>query len=308
MGQPRQCSADSLPTPAHCRGAACGRYTAYMSPTPRLCIVTALAPESRPVRKYLRMRRKDHPSLPCPLYVSKQYALIETGLGKLRAAATVAATLCLYPSIRTVLNLGIAGGTGEHGSRWLAHAVTDSASQRRWYPDLPPLRITPDTGNTLVETVDTPSTDYQADRVFDMEASGVFAAAAPVLGTAGVCCMKILSDGPNADLASVRHLDISALLEPHLPVIGGLIDHLARRDETGRAHQQAANAIASAVTATIHHSESEKHRLQRLLERYLALNVCLPSTEVLLAHRSASKLATWLDGHVDSLALEYRVD
>jgi len=171
--------------------------------------------------------------------------LVETGPGKLRAAAMLAANLSLHPSIRSVLNVGLAGGCGDLGSLWLGHTILDGGSGRRWYPELPAQRQLPDTGHTLIETVDAPTTDYRSDRVFDMEAAGLCAAAVPVIGTGGVCCLKVLSDGPDADLGAVKSIDVDALLEPHLPTIHALTAHLSQRREPARAHQLAAKSIAS---------------------------------------------------------------
>jgi len=109
--------------------------------------------------------------------------LVETGPGKLRAAAMLAANLSLHPSIRSVLNVGLAGGCGDLGSLWLGHTILDGGSGRRWYPELPAQRQLPDTGHTLIETVDAPTTDYRSDRVFDMEAvSGCSSAAVIAAG------------------------------------------------------------------------------------------------------------------------------
>ena len=193
-----------------CRSGLHRRYTAQMSSVSRVCIITAFAAESRPVRKHLRLRREDVAALPYPLYRSEQHVLIESGLGKLRAAAAIAGLLACDPSVRAVLNIGIAGGTGAIGDSCLAHAVSDRASGRHWYPDLPPRRQLPDVENhCLVETVDTPENNYRSDRLFDMEAAGVFAAAVPVLGTAGVQCLKVLSDGPDSPIKAIDKNTVS---------------------------------------------------------------------------------------------------
>ncbi len=271
-----------------------------------MCIATALAQESRPIRRYLRLRRADHPSLPCPLYVSQDVVLLETGLGKLRAAAMLAASLCAYPSVRSVLNVGIAGGTGKQGSLWLGHAVLDQGSGRRWYPDLPAQRELPNTRHTLVETVDAPSTDYRPDRIYDMEAAGLCAAAIPVLGTGGICCLKVLSDGPEAPVELVRSNDVSALLEPHLPTINKLVSHLSQRSEPAHAHRTAVTSAAVAITDVVHHSESEKHYLHRLLARHLALAGTLPADTELVRYASADVIAAQLQQRVEAIAIHYK--
>ena len=279
-----------------------------MSTLPRVCIATALAQESRPIRRFLRLRRADHPALPCPLYASEDVMLVETGPGKLRAAAMLAANLSLHPSIRSVLNVGLAGGCGDLGSLWLGHTILDGGSGRRWYPELPAQRQLPDTGHTLIETVDAPTTDYRSDRVFDMEAAGLCAAAVPVIGTGGVCYLKVLSDGPDADLGAVKSIDVDALLEPHLPTIHALTAHLSQRREPARAHQLAAKNAASCITAAVHHSESERHQLQRLLSRHLALKGTLPDTEELSGCSSAAVIAAGLQERVEQLATEYQAN
>ena len=264
-----------------------------MSSHPRLCIITAFPAESRPVRKHFQLRREDHAALPYPLYRSEHCVLIECGLGKLRAVAATASLLACHPSIRAALNVGIAGGAAPLGSCQLAHAVTDRASNRCWYPDLPPQRLLPGVDDhTLVETVDTPDAHYQEDRHFDMEAAGVFSAAVPVLGTAGVQCLKIVSDGPQAPIEHIDKNAVSELIEQQLSPIRAMVDCLLARQEPARDHNSRVNtATQNLIDTTGRHSTSERHRLHALLSRHLALHDTLPSATALGTPRTAAMLA-----------------
>ncbi len=259
------------------------------------------------MRRELRMARKDHAAVHRPLYVSDQAVLVETGIGKLPAAASVAAVLACYPSVRGVLNVGIAGGTEPIGSACLAHAVQDRASGRRWYPDLPARRITPTIQHhTTVETVDAPDTQYRKDAVFDMEAAGVYTAAVPVLGSAGVQCLKVISDGPEHSLETIDKHVVSALIEGQLQAVVALHDYLAARSEPARDHNTEVLQTATHIETNIaRHSETEGHRLRLMLSRHLTCIGRMPTAEELAPLDTPRALIDWLDTRINNSAVTY---
>lgn len=283
-------------------------YTARMPMTPRACIVAAFAAEARPLRRRLKLKRHDHAGIPYPLYLSDDCLLLETGLGKLRASAAVASVLTAYPSVRTVLNIGIAGGAADLGSCHLGHAIHDRASGRYWYPDLPPSRLfSKDVGHTLIETVDTPEQDYRPDRVFDMEAAGVMAAAVPVVGTAGILCLKVISDGPDTTLETLNKRRVEALMETHVDTISDTLSHQLSRREIARNHDLSVNAASEQwLQSGVRHSSSERHRLRRLLGRYLALYGRLPDNGDVEHLPTAAAIAAHVEDLIKQANVEYR--
>ena len=155
----------------------------------------------------------------------------------------------------------------------------------------------------LVETVDTPDNAYRPDRLFDMEAAGIFSAAVPVLGTAGVQCLKILSDGPDSPIKAIDKQAVSSLIENQLTNVDAMVDHLLARQEPARAHRDRVNtALQELVNATARHSTSERHRLHSLLSRQLALHGTLPTPGALGTPTSAAALAASLQVLVDAPA------
>jgi len=102
-----------------------------------ICIVTALPAESRVFIDALRLKPiLDHG---WRLYGNSEYLLLQTGLGKLKAAAAVSALLHTRHDIRAIINVGIAGGITQIGDTFLAHQIIDQGSGDNWYPHLPSL-------------------------------------------------------------------------------------------------------------------------------------------------------------------------
>ena len=104
-----------------------------------ICIITALPAESRVFIDAFNLKPiLDHG---WRLYGEEKYLLLQTGIGKLKAAAAVSALLHSRKDITTLINAGIAGGHLPVGKAVIANRVTDSGTGASWYPHMPPLRV-----------------------------------------------------------------------------------------------------------------------------------------------------------------------
>jgi len=206
-----------------------------------VCLCTALPAESRPLIEQFQLRLRQTRGLRC--YYGESVYLVETGIGKLKSASAVAAVLQSNDLIDALINVGIAGGAAELGNRFIAGTVVDNASGEAWHPHLPSTRVLKDTPTSIVHTLDKPSADYQADVVFDMEASGVFTAASNYLDNSRIQCLKTISDNHTSDFSKLKKEDVSDLVGNCLQQVTALVNHF---------HAQPTRVSASAIrTASI---------------------------------------------------------
>ncbi|MFK8079780.1 MAG: hypothetical protein AB8B97_05810 [Granulosicoccus sp.] len=244
----------------------------------RLCIVTALPAETRPLLDALTLRQSKARHL--RLYGSPDYLLLETGVGKLNAAAAVGAVLQAHPEIDMVANLGIAGGLFDYADVRVAHHVKDNASGAQWFPHLPHDKAFRDVATASVSTRDTPDTQYCEGVLFDMEAAGVFNAACRYLSTSQVHSIKVVSDNPECDITSVTSKSVITLVEQALPAILPLLEALQTLDlTTGHEQKIRIEAFINQITHTTHHSVNDKQLLTQLVQQHVAISNELPSID-----------------------------
>jgi nucleoside phosphorylase len=253
----------------------------------QICIITALAAESRVFIDALNLKPiLDHG---WRLYENSEYLLLQTGMGKLKAATAVSALLHTRQDIRAIINAGIAGGSTNIGDTFLAHQVNDQGSGEKWYPHLPPQRIVDSIPTSSIETLDKPSTEYQANTLFDMEAAGIMSAASHYLTTDAIQFIKIVSDNAQAPLASFKPTAVTTLMQPTVPIVLKIGAWLSET-ENAQNRSLSTRALHDEITASIRHTATEKHQLLRLLQQHHALAGVLPNTSELLNKADAPQL------------------
>lgn len=193
---------------------------------PTTCLVTALSSEARPLIEHYSLSRQTLSGR--PVYASEKCLLLQTGIGKLNAAAATAALLQALPDIDSIINIGIAGGTDPRSSVVLATAIADAGSGKRWYTQLPPEHCLPAALNRVVCTLDKPDSAYQDGTVFDMEAAGIFAAATQWLDSSRVHSLKVISDTPEQPFTRLDKNDIPGLVKQMIESIDALMLHLRK--------------------------------------------------------------------------------
>jgi hypothetical protein len=252
-----------------------------------ICIVTALPAESRVFIDALNLKPiLDHG---WRLYGDSEYLLLQTGLGKLKAATAVSALLHTRQDIKAIINAGIAGGNTKIGDTFLAHQVKDLGSGEKWYPHLPPQRIVDSIPTSAVETLDRPSTEYQSNVLFDMEASGIMSAASNYLTTDAIQFIKVVSDNADSPFELFKPSIVTTLMQSTVPIVQSIAKWLADTGNT-ETHSTSILALHENIVATIHHTATEKHQLLRLLQQHCALMAELPEASQLLSAPNASQL------------------
>lgn len=264
------------------------------------CLITALPSEARPLITHFGMRSFAHPHL--KMHASNTMVLLQCGVGKLNAAVATATMLNSCPTVSSIINVGIAGSDQPLGETLIAHHVQDEASAQQWFPHLPSVRKLPKLTSVRVLSVDTPANDYKQHTAFDMEAAGIFAAATKVLDLAFIHSLKVVSDNKQINIEAITAESVHASIQCAIPAIEQLRDALPFDALPSTA---TTDALAEAVQARIHYTETEKHALVQLLNRHRALLKTLPSETELVQLESAKAIRHQLTKTIDQAHVEY---
>lgn len=190
-------------------------------------LVVAVDAEAKPLISWFGLRRQQ-PDRGFPVFRHAHIALVVSGPGKANAAAATAHlhAACGYPRNALWVNIGVAGHRDlPVGSCQVAHAITDSATGRNWYP---PQAITPPWPGAPVMTVDTPDTDYACGELADMEASGFYATACRFSTSELVQVVKVVSDNAGHPAENLRASHLTALLGQQLDALDLFLHRLGR--------------------------------------------------------------------------------
>jgi len=267
-----------------------------------VCIITALPAESRVFIDALKLRHVQTRGL--RLYASEQYLLLQSGIGKLSAAAATAALLQTRPDVTAVINAGIAGGKAPVGSVHLAHRVLDAATGRQWFPHLPPQRTVSHLPTVNLHSVDQAARNYTDGILFDMEAAGIFTAASTYLSSEAVQAVKVVSDNAEQPLESITPELATRLMQSCLPVVQQLSDwHRARLQ--GSDEDNDIEHYSQQLIASVRHSVSDAHQLRRLLQQYRTLLGDMPEAATLQQLASARTIRSYLQDAVQAAPLRY---
>ena len=243
---------------------------------PRLCLITALPAETRPLLDALKLRQMQVRHL--RVYAADNILLLETGAGKLSAAACTAAMLQHYPDITAILNIGIAGGRFDYAQTMLAHHVKDMASGAQWYPHIPghpAFRAVP---TASIGTVDAPDTNYAAGTLFDMEAAGIFSAATRYLSTSQIHSVKVVSDNPAHSIKHINKQSVKLLIHDAIPSVRALIDALLM----SCAYHEKSSTVddyVDTVCKHVSHSVNDRQQLLRLVQQHVGVTGNLPDID-----------------------------
>lgn len=244
-------------------------------------ILTALAPEARPLIDNFRLKkRRDINGF--AIYYNAEMTLIVSGIGKQSATAATGYLQGLQHTAQSShlttawLNIGIAG-SAQHpiGQDILAHKILDQTNAATYYPTLCFELPCP---SATVTTVEQPITDYQLmqdtlghdDMVFDMEAAAFFATAARFSTAEIIHCYKVISDNPENPTHTVTPAIASELIHARIETINQMIEiikSLQRELSVTGLHHPEHNMIINLFRFSV----TQQHQLHRLLQRWQAL-------------------------------------
>jgi len=267
-----------------------------------VCIITALPAESRVFIDALRLRHVQ--DCGWRLYARDHYRLLQTGLGKLKAAAATSTLLHAQPDISAIVNVGVAGGTHPTGTCLQAHKITDEGTATSWYPHLPPRRLTQGLRSTEVLTLDRMSDQYRTDAVFDMEAAGVMSAATVYLSTDAIQCVKVISDNPDSPVQAFSKRVAIAHMQHTVPHVLEMLRWYEQMEDSS-IRQSEIRSLSSQITLEVRHTISEGHQLTRLLHRYRSLTDTVLDVQQLQTLNSATAVRQYLETQLSDVPLTY---
>ncbi len=264
-----------------------------------LTIVTALSCEARPLVDYFKLKATLSDS-PFPIYQREKVTLIVSGVGKVNAALAVGyiqAKLNLESGVW--LNVGIAGHqTLAVGTPLLAHKVIDSGTGRAYYPTfLKSASVKTDT----IYTVEHPEKSFGEKHVYEMEAAGFMQAALRFSSSELVHCYKIISDNLEST-AFLAAKEVQALLTEHCREIQQFADTLQIfREKIFEATTPSEEPFLSQW----HFTNTQRHQLRRLLNRWASLESQPFSIESVSHLANTSDLLYHLEQEINALPFRF---
>jgi len=268
-----------------------------------ICIITALPAESRAFIDAFKLRPiLDHG---WRLYGEEKYLLLQTGIGKLKAAAAVSALLHARKDITTLINAGIAGGPLPLGTAVLANRVTDSGTGASWYPHMPPQRVLGGIENMALNTLDIPSSDYQHNTIFDMEAAGIMSAANYYISTDNIHFLKVISDNADSPLSDFDPRTVTQTMQALVPLTSSLAEWSELNNDQAVEWKQSLERTLEDIVSSTHHSSNDTHQLRRLLQQHVALKGDTPNIEKLVTLHNSAAIRKYLKQSLANLPLTY---
>lgn len=260
-------------------------------------LMVALAAEAKPLIDHFGLKPERNQRFRS--YTNGTISLVESGMGRLNAAAATASALernFLAGQHPVCVNVGIAGADRAVGDLLVAHRIVDEATNQRWHPQLTAVSIQE---SIEVVTTSSPSTQYQAEAAFDMEAAGFIAAAVRYTSTEFIHSLKVISDNPQNTLTSLDKNIVVDLITAQLPDIQQTIEELSILQNSIPSYS-AINQLIADCKQTMKISATQESALFRLLQRQQVIENKLPSSRELEKHPSIKVLLTTLSASLDN--------
>lgn len=229
--------------------------------------VTALHAEAKPIIDQLRLK-KSQAWQPFPVYASREYRLIISGIGRCNSAAATSWLASLAPlsnalADETWLNVGIAGHKDQPlGKLMCCHKITEQSTSKSWYP----VQIKSSLESSDLLTVDQVSTDYSENLLQDMEASGFYLSALRFTTSELAQCLKIVSDNVQNPIENITQELVYDLINQNLADIKAVAECL--QDYSIDNLPPDISHLEEFILNTCKFSVTQTRQLQRLLHRY----------------------------------------
>ncbi len=179
--------------------------------------VFALFMEAKPFIAELGLKKYSIPS-PFSLYQNDNHQLIISGIGKKNAANAVSFLHGRRTSKNSPwLNIGLAG----HGDAPLGKAfqIARFTDEQDGYTGYPPQVFKTPLPKTSLLTCNQPTSDYQKETAYDMEASAFFETANQFSTSELVQSVKIISDNPDKPVSHFDKSQVQSLMTPNIALI-----------------------------------------------------------------------------------------
>ena len=183
------------------------------------------------------------------------------------------------------MNVGPAGhGSAKIGQIFQVAKFTDKQTEFSGYP--PQIFSTSLPKTKLVASVDNPSSEYQAETAYDMEASAFFETAQRFSTNELVQSIKIISDNPQNQYLILDKSQVRSLIQPSLKLIESLTEEMiVCSDEITEPVEN--EKIFSEIAQVHHFSETQHYQLKKAI--YHARILGMPLNNILqIANESKS--------------------
>lgn len=231
----------------------------------------ALKCEGQIIKDELKMTRHEGSTLfDTYLDPAGKISLTISGIGKINAAGAVIHTYMLFNEIKNNgwLNFGIAGhALHKPGTPLLANKIIDGTSAQTWYPQL---LFNTVLANEALITLDRPSSKYQNNAMFDMEAAGFYGSVTKVSSLELCHSLKIISDNNIQDIARINKITVNRLMEKNLETILSTRDKILNLTTIPDQGHYDEGLYLNLITRH-HFTHSQKLQLLKLLKRWQVL-------------------------------------
>lgn len=210
-------------------------------------------------------------------------------------AGAVAYAMAYFRPVSPVLvNIGIAGhGDSCLGGCYLANAITDANTGKIFYPQLP-FEVPCETKSIV--TCSKPSNAYDADCLYDMEASGFYELAMKFTTTELGHCLKIVSDNRQIPWQAIDRSDVEYWISEKISLIEDIIDTLCRLRTLGV--KPFPERLYRDLLASYHFSVTNALRLRTLLTKWSALTESCGTFLPESRFSNANTLLDWIEAHL----------
>jgi nucleoside phosphorylase len=264
---------------------------------PRIFIYAALPCEAKPLVEHFGLK-KNTTIQPFAVYFNQDICLTVTGLGKNAMAAGVAYSLALFAPVDhpVLINIGIAGHKRHPlGSLFLIDKITDSDSQKSYYP---PLVFTPPYPTANIQTVSRPQLVYDPELLCDMEASAFYETAVRFSTGELIHCLKVISDNEASPAKNIQPKQVSNLIAAHIAAVETILAELSHLAALITAPEP---KLYKELSCRFHFTASEQGQLKNRLSRWAILSHNqAPQFDESRLHKGKDVLF-WLDQQIDKI-------
>ena len=231
----------------------------------RIAIVCALYAEAKPLIDHFKLRKKVG-YFPFTIFEGDYITLIISGVGKYSAGCAVSYVSALWhTSFLSFLNVGIAGHKSlDVGTLCIPSKVVSPGSKKDFYPAL---MLDMKAKVETLYTLEAPTQDYFEEALFDMEAYEFFKCGMRFTTIEHLISLKVVSDNEKNPADNLTAPLVATLIGNHIEAIDDCCKKLIKMQPSFLPHLN-----TSVLYEDIHFTQTEKLKLERLVERYQVLN------------------------------------
>ena len=264
--------------------------------------VVALHCEAKPIIDYYRLKKSpSHHAF--DVYQRENIHCIISGIGQNSAAAATAWIAGLNRNEASIawINIGTAGSASHDiGTPLWISKISDGESKRHYYPI--PL-INSEMETVHCKTLSRPSTDYQPEQIYDMEASAFFDTATRFSSAEMVHCLKIISDNSFQQTGRDK-ARISELIHLHIAKIASFAKSLIELNNQ-IAMLEIKDIDWKKILACAHFTQTQQTQVHKSLRFLLSRKI---KADDLIATASQMRSAGKIINHLDNLCHQYSQD